>query len=545
MLRAYGSGFLIFSDYMRPAIRLSAIMELPTLWIFTHNSIGVGEDGPTHQPVEQLISLRAVPGLITMRPGDANEVAEAWRALLQMKKQPVCLVLSRQPLPTLDRQRYAAGRGSGPRRLRAGRPARWRGARGHPDRHGQRGLALRAGLRGADRPGREGRVVSMPSSELFERQDESYRARVLPAEVTARVAVEQATTIGWERYVGLTGAKIGMHSFGASAPLKELLGKFGFTPEKVCRSRARSDRPRPGRKGQVMNPLQQLGEVGQSVWLDNVSRGLIRKGELATLIQRDGLKGVTSNPSIFEKAIGGSGDYDSDLVAFARSTNADAMAVYEHLAVGDIQEAADVLRPVFDATGGRDGFISLEVSPYLALDTRGDRGRGAAPVGGGRPAEPDDQGAGHGGWGTGHRHPDRRRPQHQRHAAVLAVLLRGGRPGLYRGPGNAGRGGTGRRRGRTAWPASSSAASTARSMRIIDERLKSAGGEERAGSGAGSRQGRDRQREAGLSALARRFSRGPRWETVGAQGCGRAAAALGLAPAPRTRPTAMCSTSRS
>ncbi|MFL5336655.1 MAG: transaldolase family protein, partial [Geminicoccaceae bacterium] len=118
-----------------------------------------------------------------------------------------------------------------------------------------------------------------------------------------------------------------------------------------------------------MNPLQQLGEVGQSVWLDNVSRGLIRKGELARLIERDGLKGVTSNPSIFEKAIGGSGDYDSDLIAFARSTNADAMALYEHLAVGDIQEGADVLRPVFEATGGRDGFISLEVSPYLALDT--------------------------------------------------------------------------------------------------------------------------------------------------------------------------------
>ena len=234
MLRAYGSGFLIFSDYMRPAIRLSAIMELPVIWIFTHDSIGVGEDGPTHQPVEQLLSLRAVPGLITIRPSDANEVAEAWRTLLQMEQQPVCLVLSRQPLPTLDRQLYApaAGLAQGAYVL-ADPPG---GAAPEVILIGT-GSEVALCVQAYEELTAEGervRVVAMPSCELFERQDASYRAQVLPPEVTARVAVEQATTIGWERYVGLTGAKIGMHSFGASAPLKELLGKFGFTPEKVA-----------------------------------------------------------------------------------------------------------------------------------------------------------------------------------------------------------------------------------------------------------------------------------------------------------------------
>jgi transketolase len=250
MLRAYGSGFLIFSDYMRPAIRLSAIMELPTLWIFTHDSIGVGEDGPTHQPVEQLISLRAVPGLITMRPCDANEVAEAWRALLQMKKQPVCLILSRQPLPTLDRQRYAAAAGLAQGAYVLADPPGGEAPEVILIGTGSEVSLCVQAYEELTAQGVRARVVSMPSSELFERQDESYRARVLPTEVIARVAVEQATTIGWERYVGLTGAKIGMHSFGASAPLKELLGKFGFTPEKVAeaardqiaRSRAGKDK---------------------------------------------------------------------------------------------------------------------------------------------------------------------------------------------------------------------------------------------------------------------------------------------------------------
>jgi transketolase len=231
-IRAFGSGFLIFSDYMKPPIRLSALMELPVIFIFTHDSIGVGEDGPTHQPVEQLIALRAIPGLITLRPADANEVAAAWRVIVELRHQPACLVLSRQPLPTLDRTRYAAADGVG------------RGAYVLADaRDGKPDVILLA--TGSEvalcaevyetltRDGVAARVVSMPSRELFEQQDQAYRDSVLPPHVTARVAVEQASVIGWDRYVGANGTVIGMHTFGSSAPLKDLLTKFGFVPQKV------------------------------------------------------------------------------------------------------------------------------------------------------------------------------------------------------------------------------------------------------------------------------------------------------------------------
>ncbi len=231
-VRPYGSGFLIFSDYSRPAIRLSALMELPVIYIFTHDSIGVAEDGPTHQPVEHLASLRAIPGLITLRPGDANEVLEAWRLIIQLRHDPVALVLARQSLPTLDRSKYAPASG-----LAKGAYVLADADDCKPDV-----LLLATGsevclcidtyehLRAE---GIKARVVSMPSWELFERQSEDYRESVIPTEVTARVSVEQASTLGWARYVGPTGHSIGMETFGASAPLKELQRKFGFTPETV------------------------------------------------------------------------------------------------------------------------------------------------------------------------------------------------------------------------------------------------------------------------------------------------------------------------
>jgi transketolase len=218
---------------MRPTIRLSAIMEIPSIWIFTHDSIGVGEDGPTHQPVEQVMSLRAIPGLITIRPADANEVAEAWRALLPMKHQPVCLILSRQPLPTIDRTRHGAASGLAKGAYVLADP---------PDGAGPDVILIGTGsevqlclsaYQNMTRDGLKVRVVSMPSWELFDRQDDHYRDSVLPPHITARVSVEQGTMLGWERWVGLTGAKIGMNTFGASAPLKDLLIKFGFTAEKV------------------------------------------------------------------------------------------------------------------------------------------------------------------------------------------------------------------------------------------------------------------------------------------------------------------------
>jgi len=231
-LRPFGATFFIFSDYARPAIRLSALMELPTLFVFTHDAMGDGEDGPTHQPIEQLASLRAIPGMTVLRPGDANEVVEAYRCVMQLRHRPAILVLSRQPLPTLDRARYAPAAG-----VARGAYVLADAPDGNPeviviatgsevalavDAHEQ---LLRDGVRS--------RVVSMPSWDIFEQQSQEYRDSVLPPEVTARVAVEQASTFGWERYVGTQGRVIGMRTFGASAPLKALQQHFGFEPDHV------------------------------------------------------------------------------------------------------------------------------------------------------------------------------------------------------------------------------------------------------------------------------------------------------------------------
>ncbi len=231
-IRAYGSGFMIFSDYMRAPIRLSAIMEIPTIYIFTHDSIGVGEDGPTHQPIEHLPSLRAIPGLITLRPGDANEVMEAWKLIMQLKHEPVALILSRQAMPTLDRTKFAPAAG-----LTKGAYVLGDAPGGKPDlilmaTGSEVGLAVSA-WEALGKDGVKARVVSMPSWELFEHQDQAYRDSVLPPSVTARVAIEQASSFGWHRYIGLTGAAVAMTTFGASAPLKELQKKFGFTVEAV------------------------------------------------------------------------------------------------------------------------------------------------------------------------------------------------------------------------------------------------------------------------------------------------------------------------
>ncbi|HZS66880.1 MAG TPA: transketolase [Burkholderiales bacterium] len=231
-IRAFGSGFLIFSDYMKPPMRLAALMELPVIYVFTHDSVGVGEDGPTHQPVEQLIALRSIPGLITLRPADANEVTEAWRTIMRLKHQPACLVLSRQTLPTFDRARYASAAGvSRGGYILAGAeetaPAVILIGTGS-----EVALCLDA-FEKLKQEGTAARVVSLPSWELFEQQDRAYRDQVLPPEVRARVCVEMGSVIGWDRYAGATGAVIGMHTFGSSAPLKDLLAKFGFVPEHV------------------------------------------------------------------------------------------------------------------------------------------------------------------------------------------------------------------------------------------------------------------------------------------------------------------------
>ncbi|MGA7648764.1 MAG: transketolase [Terriglobales bacterium] len=234
-IRGYGSTFLIFSDYMKMPIRLSAVMEVPSIWIFTHDSIGVGEDGPTHQPIEQLVTLRAVPGLITFRPADANEVLEAWKVIMTLKKEPVALALTRQAVPTFDRTKYASAAGVA------------RGAYILADAEGGKpqvilmatGSEVYLCIDAYEKLKAEGiraRVVSMPSWELFEHQDQSYRNQVLPHEITARVAVEQASTMGWAHYAGARGRIIGMHTFGASAPLKDLQKKFGFSSDAVVQA---------------------------------------------------------------------------------------------------------------------------------------------------------------------------------------------------------------------------------------------------------------------------------------------------------------------
>jgi transketolase len=232
-LRAFGATFFIFSDYARPAIRLSALMELPTIFVFTHDAMGDGEDGPTHQPVEQLASLRAIPGLVTLRPGDANEVVEAYRYIVQLRHEPAVLALSRQPLPTLDRTKYAPASG-----VARGAYVLADSPGGNPDviliaSGSEVILAVEAHEQLLAEDIRS-RVVSMPSWDIFDHQTQEYRDSVLPPKVTARVAVEQASTFGWERYVGTSGRIIGMKTFGASAPLKELQRKFGFEPDHVA-----------------------------------------------------------------------------------------------------------------------------------------------------------------------------------------------------------------------------------------------------------------------------------------------------------------------
>jgi transketolase len=231
-LRPYGSTFFVFTDYMRPAIRLSSIMKLPAIWIFTHDSIGLGEDGPTHQPIEHLAACRAIPNLVVIRPGDANEVAECWRVIMPLKDQPVCLVLSRQNLPTLDRTKYAPAAGAA------------KGAYILADADGGKpeliligtGSELSICVEAYEKLKAEGvkvRAVSMPSWELFERQDEAYREKVFPASVTKRVAVEAAEPFGWDRYLGREGRFVGMHGFGASAPAPALYKHFGIDVEHV------------------------------------------------------------------------------------------------------------------------------------------------------------------------------------------------------------------------------------------------------------------------------------------------------------------------
>ena len=231
-IRPYCGTFFNFTDYMKPAVRLAALMQVPSIFIYTHDSIGLGEDGPTHQPIEQLAMLRAVPGLVLLRPADANEVVEAWKVIMQLKHEPAAIVLTRHALPTFDRSKYAPAAG-----VAKGAYVLADASDGKPEvilmgTGSEVSLCVTA-YEQLTSAGIKARVVSMPSWDIFEKQSEDYKKQVLPPTVKARVSVEAASTFGWSQYVGATGRMIGMHSFGASAPIKDVLKKFGFTPEKV------------------------------------------------------------------------------------------------------------------------------------------------------------------------------------------------------------------------------------------------------------------------------------------------------------------------
>jgi transketolase len=231
-VRPFGGTFFNFSDYMKPSIRLAALMEIPTIFIFTHDSIGLGEDGPTHQPIEQLAGLRAMPGLMLLRPADANEVVEAWKVIMPLRHEPAVLVLSRQPVPTFDRTKFGAASG-----VAKGAYILADSPDGKPEvilmGTGTEVSLCVSAYEQLKAEGVKARVVSIPSWNLFDQQSDEYKAKVLPPDVKARVAVEQAATLGWSQYVGPTGIVVGMHRFGASAPIKDLQKKFGFTTENV------------------------------------------------------------------------------------------------------------------------------------------------------------------------------------------------------------------------------------------------------------------------------------------------------------------------
>ncbi|WP_097251507.1 MULTISPECIES: transketolase [Streptomyces] len=368
--RIYGGTFLVFSDYMRNAVRLSALMHLPVTYVWTHDSIGLGEDGPTHQPVEHLASLRAIPGLNVVRPADANETAIAWREILRRwtkefgKGAPHGLALTRQGVPTYEADEDAAKGGYVLFDASNGAPEVVLIATGS-EVH----VAVEARER-LEADGVPTRVVSMPCVEWFEEQDQGYRESVLPPSVKARVAVEAGIGLTWHKYVGDAGRIVSLEHFGASADGKVLFQEFGFTAENVAaaaRESLGSETP-SGTSCTTDDPLERLSGAGVSIWLDDLSRGRITSGSLAELVRRRRVVGVTTNPTIFQQAVGDASGYAEQIydMALRGVTVSEAVRM---ITAADVRDAADILRPVFDTTQGRDGWVSIEVEPRLAHGT--------------------------------------------------------------------------------------------------------------------------------------------------------------------------------
>jgi len=359
--------FFMFSDYMRPSIRLASLMGLHVIYVFTHDSIAVGEDGPTHEPIEHLAALRAIPHLTVIRPCDANETAIAWRVAVE-SNGPVALVFTRQNMPVLDRGLYGPAEG-----LRRGAYILSDAGNARPDliliaTGSEVQLAVDTQKK-LQEQGIAARVVSMPSWELFEAQPQEYRDQVLPPSIGARLAIEAGVPQGWHKYVGDNGGIMALDRFGASAPCPVVFEKLGFTVNHVVDHAKKLLSKTGNEETMTNNPLLELKQLGQSIWLDNIRRGHILSGELKKLIDEDGISGETSNPAIFEKAIAGnSADYAAEMQKLVIAGKS-AFDIYDALSIEDVRMACEVFRPIYDRTAGADGFVSIEVAPSLARKT--------------------------------------------------------------------------------------------------------------------------------------------------------------------------------
>ena len=381
--RVFGATFLTFSDYMRPSVRLAALMQLPVTYVWTHDSIGLGEDGPTHQPIEHLAALRAIPGLDVVRPADANETAACWQTILGHNDRPAGIILTRQNVPVFPRDEEGFSDTSNVHR---GGYVLVDADGGLPDvvlvgTGSEVQLAVQAREILAQQ-GVRARVVSMPCREWFDAQEASYRETVIPPTVKARVSVEAGIAQGWREVVGDHGRIVSLEHYGASADFERIYREFGITAAGSRRGRggqhqgghrltvigpatARLDQRR---RNNMADHLKELSEAGVSIWLDDLSRERLETGNLADLVRDDHVVGVTTNPSIFAAALSEGERYDEQVRQLA-AEGADVDRTVFALTTTDVRNACDVLKPVFDATLGVDGRVSIEVAPDLAFDT--------------------------------------------------------------------------------------------------------------------------------------------------------------------------------
>ena len=555
--RVYGGTFLMFSDYMRGAVRLAALMQLPVTYVWTHDSIGLGEDGPTHQPIEHYAALRAIPGLDFVRPADANETAVAWRTILEHNDRPGRPgAVPAEPAGVRPRRRWARPRA--PPRAATCWPRR---PSGTPEvvlmgtgSEVQIAVAAREVL---EADGVPTRVVSIPCWEWFAEQDEAYRTQVLPPDVKARVSVEAGVPMGWRDFVGDAGRIVGLNHYGASAATRSSTRSSGSRRRPSSPPPARASRPqvrlgapagpaspsagsRPDRRPLDLSTaartephrrklreghdmaqnenLAQLSEAGVAVWLDDLSRDRIRSGNLQSLVDEHSVVGVTTNPTIFAAAISGSESYDDQLHALAvRKVSVEE--ALRTITAADVRGACDLLAPGLRRAPAATAGSRSRSTPGLAHDTDATAAEAAPPVVAGRPAEPVHQDPGHRRGPAGDHRRHRRRDQRQRHPDLQPRALRGRHGGL---PGRPGAGG---------WPTAASTFEGIESVasffvsRVdteIDKRLDAAGADASLKGKAG-----DRQRPAGLPALREGLLLRP-LEGAGGQGRRTAAAAVGL-----------------